>query len=138
MRPIYETESDRRNEVSVQEFLTTKYSCRYEKTAHLATADAILSNADGVPWAVLEVKTRKNSSTKYPTYMISANKVNGMMQLAEERGCVPLLVVKFTDGIFAIKLRRGFDTASGGRQDRGDFRDIETCVYIPMERFRQL
>ena len=117
MRPIYETKQDKRNEVVV---------AKYTLLAH------------GRPRALVEIKVRTNTSSTYATYMISAVKVDAIINTAKEQGLIPFLVVKFTDGIFITKLVEDFKRGLGGRYDRGDTRDIEECMYIPMNKFKKL
>jgi hypothetical protein len=70
--------------------------------------------------------------------MISANKVWNILRVSRESKVVPLLIVKFTDGVFAVVLKDGYALRQGGRQDRGDSYDMETCMYIPITEFIQI
>lgn len=75
----------------------------------------------------IELKTRKNSSTKYKTTMIGHNKIKPAHMYDGEY----YFVFKFTDGLFYIKYNKElferFEMQVGGRNDRGI---VENDVYI--------
>ena len=137
MRPIYETKQDKHNEAVVAKYITEKYGGTYVPSEGLAPFDGTLLS-HGRPRALVEIKVRTNTSSTYATYMISAVKVDAVITTAKEQGLIPFLVVKFTDGIFITKLVEDFKRDLGGRYDRGDTRDIEECMYIPMSKFKKL
>ena len=137
MRPIYETRQDKYNEVSVAQYLTEKHGGVYVPSEELAPFDGVLLSR-GQPKALVEIKVRTTASSTYATYMISAAKVDSIIAMAKEQKLIPLLVVKFTDGVFITKLVEDFKRGLGGRYDRGDTRDVEECMYIPMSKFRKL
>ena len=138
MRPIYETAQDRQREDGVREYISNNYACTYIKSDRLATVDGYLYNPDQDLTAVVEIKCRNNAHNKYLTYMISAVKWRNGLQLAKDRGVIFLLVVSFTDGIYVTKVKDSYEIKQGGRYDRGDSKDIENCVYIPMSDFREM
>ena len=137
MRPIYETKQDKYNEVVVAQYITEKRGGTYVPSEGLAPFDGVLLSR-GQPKALVEIKVRTTASNTYATYMISAVKVDVIIATAKEQKLIPLLVVKFTDGIFITKLVEDFKRSLGGRYDRGDTRDVEECMYIPMSKFRKL
>lgn len=138
MRPIYETEYDRQQEDSVGMYVAEKYGCVFRKSEALASFDGVFSKFDGVDFALAEIKVRNNSRYKYPTYMISAAKVDAILSNARNMGLFPILIVCFTDGVFITKLSDRYPKSLGGRRDRNDPNDVEMCVYIPMEEFKAL
>lgn len=138
MRPIYETAQDRQREDGVREYISNNYACTYIKSDRLATVDGYLYSPKQELVAVVEIKCRNNTHNKYPTYMISAVKWRNGLQLAKDRGVIFLLVVSFTDGIYVTKVKDSYEIKQGGRYDRGDFKDIEDCIYIPMSDFREM
>ncbi len=138
MRPIYHTRRDAANELAVKYFIEDKYRCRFTLTMPLDPVDAVISDVEDIIVALVEIKTRRNASDKYPTYMLGAAKADMMMGIADSMGALPLLMVKFTDGIFLTKIKDGFERKRGGRYDRGDALDVEECIFIPMDKFRQL
>lgn len=138
MRPIYETDYDRQRESSVSAYVSEKYRCTFKKSEDLTPFDGIFVDRNGQDFAVVEIKVRNNRSDKYPTYMISAAKVDAILSYADNMGLFPMLLVRFTDGVFITKLSDRYLKSLGGRQDRNDPSDIEICVYIPMEKFKAL
>ena len=138
MRPIYETANDRQREDEVRQYLVEKYKCNYKKTAVLSGVDGYLYYPDDRLAAVVEIKCRNNAHDKYPTYMISASKWRNAQVLAKDDGIPFILVVRFTDGVYAIKGNKDHPTAKGGRYDRGDAQDVEECMYIPLEQFKKI
>lgn len=55
---------------------------------------------------IVECKVRANSSTKYPTTLIEKGKVDYLVNLADQDGSTPILVVFFTDGTYTrVNLR---------------------------------
>lgn len=138
MRKIYETEIDRQNESKVAKYLETAWECTFRKTITLTNVDGVVFGADNKPAALVEIKKRFNASTKYPTLLLSANKWRGALGLSEEHGVPFMLVVEFTDGVFATKIKKEYPIKTGGRYDRGDKMDLEDCVYIPMSDFKRV
>lgn len=138
MRPIYETQQDRENEASVREHICKVSGCKCERSPELSPVDGLLVNNDGVGIALFEIKTRRNTHDKYPTYMLSANKWRNGMRLSEQHGVPFLLFVKFTDGVYFTRLKEEYETAQGGRTDRLDPYDQEECIYIDMADFKKL
>ena len=137
MRPIYETRQDKYNEASVAQYLTEKHGGVYVPSEELAPFNGVLLSR-GQPKALVEIKVRTTASSTYATYMISAAKVDSIIAMAKEQKLIPLLIVKFTDGVFITKLVEGLKRSLGGRYDRGDTQDIEECAYIPMSKFRKV
>ena len=138
LRPIYETAKDRERENSVRQYLISKYECVYRPTDTLQVFDGYLLYPNETLAAIVEIKTRKNESSRYPTYMISARKWRTGLGLAEEHNVPFMLVVAFTDGVFVTKFKSNYPTALGGRRDRNDAQDMEECIYIPMTDFRKI
>lgn len=137
MRKIYETDLDRQHQSEVGEYLERAWNCTFRASKALANVDGALFCGDEIQ-AVVEIKNRRNDSTKYPTYMLSAYKWRCALEISKEYGVPFMLVVKFTDGVFAAKLKDDYPIKTGGRYDRGDAMDVEDCIYIPMEEFKKV
>lgn len=138
MRKIYETDADRQRQERVASQLETSWGCKYRKSVNLACVDGGLFNRRGDLKALIEIKTRRNSSNKYPTYMLSARKWREALKLSEEYAVPFLLIVEFTNGTYAVKIKNDYPVNKGGRYDRGDAMDVEDCIYIPMSDFRRV
>ena len=135
---IYETKADRANESGVFDTLSIKYKCTVETCPTLSAVDGYLLYESGKRAVVVEIKTRRNAHDRYPTYMLSAAKHENLLCIARQDGIPALLVVRFTDGLYATKIKSEYPTAAGGRYDRGNPNDMETCVYIPIQEFRAI
>jgi len=136
VRPIYETELDRTREDRVFERLAGLMDFNCIGTPRLSVADKLLCYKDGTLAAVAELKIRTNRHDAYPTYLFSATKHTTLLAVSSSLKVPALLFVKFSDCVALTKLRMGYEQKSGGRRDRGDCRDIEPCVFIPMREFK--
>ena len=135
---IYETEADRKKESGVFGAISLSYSCEIEMCPPLSPADGYLIDSEGSRRAVVEVKNRRNAHNHYPTYMLSALKHGNLMRIATSESIPALLVVNFTDGLYATKLKDNYQMASGGRYDRANPKDVEQCIYIPIKEFKNI
>jgi hypothetical protein len=138
MRPIYETDQDRGREREVHSYLESKLDCVFKVADRLSNVDGFLCSVDGEMVAAVEIKTRRNPKAKYPTYMLSAAKWRNGLETGKIYGVPFVLIVKFTDGIYAVALSDRYKTSHGGRYDRGDARDAEECIYIPIDKFHEV
>lgn len=138
MRKIYETDKDRENQLRVSKYLEDTWGCLFKKAIDLVAVDGAVFTYDNELAALIEIKTRRNPSNRYPTYMLSAHKWKRGLDLANEYQVPLMLVVEFTDGVYATKLKNNYSVSKGGRTDRGDLMDIEDCIYIPMNEFRKV
>lgn len=81
--------------------------------------------------AFLEIKTRTNASTTYPTTMIPYSKI----QFAKASKLNTFFIFVFTDGIYYIKYDQSFDTfekSTFQRSARLDHNDRpQLYLYIP-------
>ncbi len=86
--------------------------------------------------ALLEVKVRDNTSRTFPTYILSVSKWATLQRMSEFCGVYAYLVVRFTDTTMVARLPdSGLDVQMGGREDRGDWQDVEPVAHIPMNAF---
>lgn len=84
------------------------------------------------PNAFFELKSRNNKKLKYPTTMVSYNKVKEGFKLMKE-GKEIYFVFNFTDTLSYYKLDDSFSidwVKLGGRRDRGDD-EYNDYVFIP-------
>jgi hypothetical protein len=135
MRPIYETSEDRQKEQDVFAMVADTFGCVCITTPKLSVADRLLCSAEGVLLGIVELKIRTNPYAKYPTYMLSATKHTQLMNTARALRVPAFLVVKFSDSVKVTRLQEDYPTSVGGRRDRGDNKDIEKCIFIPIEEF---
>ena len=132
MRPIYETSSNRMAEQEVVDRLSVAWKATILSLPKLAKVDRlIISDRKVRGW--LEIKCRKNKADAYPTYMISARKIQDGLSLSEATKLPFILVVSWLGDIRWIKVESMYPTRTGGRVDRGDAQDIELVCDIPLD-----
>lgn len=145
-RPIYEKESDRANErVAAEKFreylshtlIPAPKSIELREAPKLYPFDyEILS--DGKPWAIVEIKCRKNRRDDYPSYMISLEKIRVLREAAHIRDLPSFLLVSWADMVGyapAVSVAERGIKSWGGRIDRNDPRDQEAVLYVPNSLF---
>ena len=79
----------------------------------------------------IELKSRNNSYSKYPSTMIGKNKI----EFANKNKKETYFCFNFTDGVYYIKYDKEkfdlYEEKIGGRQDRGKF-EYKPYIYIPI------
>lgn len=84
----------------------------------------------------VELKSRRNIYSKYPTTMISKGKIDYMMNSHKQSFCA----FNFTDGLYDIEITpdiiNKFELRDGGRNDRGR-EERNQYYYIPIELLKQ-
>ena len=142
MRPVYETEKDRKMEQAIINELSDAWKIFYQKLPIKHRLDfALLDDKKAViAWA--EVKRRDNDSTTYDTYMLSLDKYMSGMQLFKLTGLPFYMVVKFSDGLYYCEVSllsyAQLNISFGGRTDRGDSQDVEPCIYFDSNLFKKV
>ncbi len=137
---IYETMEDKVREEDVAAQFALRWKLTQRKVeGDLVVVDRVLYRGDKL-YAYFEVKCRNNPHDKYAEYMIDADKLERGLFIAGYDGVSFLLVVRFTDGIFWVKVTQELLAVqrSGGRKDRGDPNDIDRCAFFPVTNFRRL
>jgi len=134
--PKYENQNDLSNEQAVADFIGEKYNLQMEKLNPVYRLD-YAGLRDGNVSSFFEIKCRTFKRAKYETMMINAHKVmsaNFLMQAFDRN---TNLVVRWTDCIGYIPFNGmgRWNMNIGGRFDRGDPKDRDICVYIPISEF---
>jgi hypothetical protein len=138
MRPVYENKEDSKREADVAKILEKSWKCDLIKMPPKSPFDYAAKRGKLIE-AIVEIKTRTNTFQKYPTYMISAEKVCACMQRSIYLRVPFYLVVQFTDGVYYWSSNQeGFTLDVGGRTDRGDTLDLEMVCHIPIDHFKRL
>ena len=136
-RPRYETAEDRANEYAVMAKFSALFpGAEVTRLSDEGHAFTVLSKRGKAKVAV-EIKTRRNASYAYPTFMISKSKYDALCQL-QSRGMHTGILVQWTDRLGFVTVPVEHQTKVGGRYDRGDARDIETVVHIPVKKFETI
>jgi hypothetical protein len=142
MRPLYETQDNLSSEQEVAAHLEKAWKCSMSKLPIRYHLDFVAQRGKNAV-AFCEVKVRNYSMDqigKMGGYMLSLGKWSAAKQMCEA-SCLPfILVVKTTDGIWysIIESFKPDSVIVNGRQDRGDWQDIEPCVLINQSKFKQL
>ena len=142
IRPVYETEKDRKMEQAIINELSDAWKIFYQKLPIKHRLDfALLDDKKAViAWA--EVKRRDNDSTTYDTYMLRLDKYMSGMQLFKLTGLPFYMVVKFSDGLYYCEVSllsyAQLNISFGGRTDRGDSQDVEPCIYFDSNLFKKV
>ena len=135
-RPKYESAADRGNQHYVLSKLGRAFGLEAEvPTEEYAFYDGMFSFSDRK--CVVEVKTRKNERSRYPTYMLSKNKYDALCG-ATNHNMDALLAVQWTDQLGVIQLPTEHIVSTGGRYDRNDPMDVEQVVLIPTVNFKRV
>ena len=142
MRPVYETEKDRKMEQAIINELSDAWKIFYQKLPIKHRLDFALLDDKKIVTAWAEVKRRDNDSTTYDTYMLSLDKYMSGMKLFKLTGLPFYMVVKFSDGLYYCEVSllsyAQLNISFGGRTDRGDSQDVEPCIYFDSNLFKKV
>ena len=139
MRLIYEKPEDIVAERTALDNACEVWKCTAEKLPIRYELDyLLLREGRGVAW--LEIKSRTNPRTEYPTYMIALTKIMAARRLSEASQRPSFLLVQWTDACGYIRNDSllDFKIAFDGRTDRGDPDDLEPVALIPIGDFARL
>ena len=137
-RPLYESPQDLTNEASLVGICEREWNCKAHKLAIKYGVDFALVRHQ-IVCAFVEIKARTTPRDRYPTYMISLDKMVRAGDLYSATGLPVFLVVGWTDGAGWTSLHQrdwARDVRIGGRTDRGDAQDTEPVVHIPVFEFK--
>jgi len=141
-RPVYESKSDRKKELSFAGQIESVTGTFLKKTPpfyHMDFMGLERTSRNSAVKFFVEVKHRKIDHNKYDTYMLSLKKwIN--MNLARRYGGVPVyLAIRYLDTDLCIPVTdEAFPINYMGRMDRGDEADMEPCILIPIPRLMPL
>ena len=136
-RPRYESPEDVTNEFSaIGKFAALFPGATVTRLSDEGRGFAMLYKGTEAK-LVVDVKTRTNSVYKYPTFMISKSKYDALRAYAA-RGITAGLLVQWVDMLGFALVPVEHTTSRGGRYDRGDIKDIEEVVLIPVSKFERV
>jgi hypothetical protein len=132
--PLFCTSEDLVNQRVVALHLATLWNCRLRSMEETAPIDFV-ADRDGIPVGLVEVKCRKNASTKYPTVFLSYLKYKQMRTESILRKLPAIYLISYTDGIRYVKID-DVDTSRtviAGRQSRpGAAHDQEEIIEVDL------
>lgn len=136
-RPIYETAADQSREEQIAHIIESIIQQKMIKMAPLYFCDyQAWWNSNKVN---IEIKYRDIYWGQYKDIILSAHKARQGWYRYTKHGEPFIFVVFCKDGLFRYRMTRKnaylLETTQGGRIDRGDPRDIEKVIRIPIEFF---
>lgn len=133
-RPIYENGETLAAEEATIRKAAKVWRCEYRKLPRQYRVDWAMVRAGKIA-AWVECKRRHNKRNKYPSLMLSLSKVAHGLDLERQTGLPFLLVVEWDDCLAYLRLQGIGALRFGGRQDRGDWQDVEPVADFPVEDF---
>ena len=140
MRPLYETPTHLAAEDRIRAAVERAWNCQAVKLRVEGLDGSLdfqlIKPARGPAFA--ELKHRNNSLDHYPTFMISMKKVRAAERHKREFDAPSFMVIEFIDQIYWAPFHAPYSIADGGRWDRNDPYDVESCAFFAIEHFRLL
>jgi hypothetical protein len=144
---IHETEADRERQHAVLKEFTERFNLEFVETAEeeRAPIDARLFR-NGAYYAVSDAKYRNTSYDFYPTYTVDVEKVDTLIQQAEQDAVKAFLLVSWkgdTRYLNLSKITENWDSDDClfpiSAQKRTDRDELPDRVYhIPLDLFRKV
>lgn len=129
---FFATEEDRKNEREVADQLEKVWFCALRSFGCVAPIDWYAFR-DRRLLALIELKSRSHPSTKYPTVFLNVRKWLALSLASAGLGVPAIFVVRFTDGIWWVPLRKvnATDVRIGGcsREVKSET-DIEPVIEV--------
>ena len=135
-RPTYENPDSLKAEEQTIRRAAEVWKSTYAQLPVQYRVDWALLRGGLVAWC--ECKRRYNNKDKYPTLMLSLNKIIHGMELARATEKPFLVVVEWNDMVGWHKVEKVHGIGMGGRTDRSDWQDVEPVVYIPTSEFKKI
>jgi len=130
---------DREKQLTVALRIAVKWGCDHNEFPTHSRADFLFSRG-GMAIFIAEVKCRSKDMNTYPDYMISEHKILDGIMLSKMLHIPFLIIVSWKDKLAYFEMTESWygnaDVVKGGRTDRGDKKDIEPVVLIPIEEFK--
>ena len=142
---IRETEQDKEHEQAIKQVVEASGKVRLIKTKNFSRIDFVMVRPDGKAIGLCECKTRSHAKGDYDTLMIDFDKVEAGLHLCKhfrnpetKKSLDWYLLVQFTDGVYYYRYNSEHELTirEGGRTDRGDAKDIEAVVHVPITYFK--
>ena len=134
IRPLYETDADRKREEKTLERIMMHTNAQAIKLSIRDHLDYAMIN-NGQVVALIEIKNRRISRGTYATVMIEYKKAEHARHMSYEAGVPCYLFVQWTDALGFIDFAEKFEMGVNGRRDR-HAEDFGLVAYYPTERFK--
>ena len=136
-RPVYESEQDLFRERQLAVKAERAWRCQMVKQSKFNQFD-YAAVRDGRVVAFIEMRNRSTPFEKYPTMILSANKMQAAQSMHLATGLPCLFLVQWTDATGFVSMLNQYPVIMGGRTDRNDPADIEALSSIPIGDFTLL
>ena len=145
-RPIYETEENRQNEMSVAQKAAQIIGGRLIKARNMSSVDYLVEGEDGVINGLLEIKVRKYSPEEMDAkggFFLRERKLLLIHATAKNLKADFHLVVKASNNLLHFSVLDGntwpkLERMTGGRFDRQDEKDVEVMCLFPIRLFKKV
>lgn len=137
-RPAYETPADRAKEKAFADAMAGHLGVLLHQMARFSPIDfAAIDPTTNRVLGLVELKTRKNPSTRYPTFFLSSKKVTAARTFRHHLGLPVTLFVQWTDKVGELAIDEVLPAyyTIAGRGDRGDAQDVELMAHWPISAF---
>lgn len=143
-RPRYATAQTEADQNALRDRFCKAYGMTWIKAPDNQRINTTLYKPKAAEGAVAfgEFRCRTNTHDTYPTYMLDRHTWGLLKLKCKTEGKPVVLVIGFADGDYYIKITpelvKAVVEGVGGRHDRGDAKDIEPVVHIPIDMFKQV
>ena len=139
--PLFATDRDKSSETATVLLLREKLECDIYAFGPLCPVD-FYAIADGRLVGVLELKSRSHSSKQFPTVFLNVRKWLALKMAMVGLGCSGLFVVRFTDGVYYIKVddipTKGNVRMGGTKRIVKSQTDIEPVIHVPVKMMKYM
>lgn len=143
-RPRYATPQTEADQNALRDRFCKAYGMTWKKEPDNQRINTALFKAAAASGAVAygEFRCRTNGYDTYPTYMLDRH-TWGLLKLKfKTEGKPVVLVIGFSNGDYYIKITpevvKQVVEGVGGRHDRGDAKDVEPVIHIPIGMFKKV
>jgi len=139
-RPYYETNKDLDTEKQVSKVLSEAWNCKLVKMPVKYHLDYAMIRGESIV-GFSELKSPKYSLAQFNGwggFFISLDKFMSAQKLNASTGLPCMIILNATDGIWYTTFHDAKinEFKVKGRQDRGDWQDMEPCVILDTDQFK--
>jgi hypothetical protein len=138
--PIFASAADRFGQAEVAELLARQWGCEVRLFGPLCPID-YYALRNGRLAAVIEYKGRSHAFAKHPTVFLNVRKWLALMLAETGLGVPAVFVVRFTDGLWWVRVARinASAVALGGCAGQvKSHTDVEPVIHVPTSVLRPL
>ena len=138
---MFQTPDDRKAQREIADALEKAWGCKVADFGGHASEIDYYAHRGGNVLAVIEIKSRKHESDKYPTLYLSMRKWLALLMASIGMGAHPFFVAGYSDNV--IRYINAYDADARnikilGRTDRGAANDQEPIIEVPIKHMRRI